>query len=190
MTASGTERGGAFSDARASFFAAARRDRIDLLPPGRGAVVLELGCGSGATGALALREGRCASWIGVEPNAAAATEALYALTEVHVGDIETLDLPYDTGTFDVVFVGDRLPFFSRPKATLAKLVKLLKPGGWLFAASEGEPLPPRLAPKRAGKLFRRVGLRAIRIWAASDGRRRGLFERRRYIRLEARGRKW
>jgi SAM-dependent methyltransferase len=125
----------------------------------------------------------------VEANAAAANEAIYALSEVHVGDIETLELPYSPGTFDVVFVGDKLMAFARPKATLAKLASLLKPGGWLFASAEADPLPTRFAPRKTGKLLRRSGLGAIRVRAFNGGRKRGLFQRRVYGRLEVQARK-
>lgn len=179
----------AFSAQREGFFGAARHDRIERLPPGREAAVLELDCGTGATGAMALKSGRCALWVGVEANAAAANEALYALSEVHVGEVETLELPYPRGTFDVVFVGDRLMTFARPKAALGKLAALLKPGGWLFASAEADPLPGRLAPRKVGKLLRRSGLGAIRVRAFGDGRKRGLFRRRAFVRLDVQARK-
>ena len=41
----------------AAYFGNARRDWIDLLPVDRAAAILELGCGDGATGALALADG-------------------------------------------------------------------------------------------------------------------------------------
>jgi SAM-dependent methyltransferase len=179
----------AFGAQRAGFFGATRHDRIERLPPGRGAAVLELDCGTGATGAMALKSGRCAMWVGVETNAAAANEALYALSEVHVGDIESLDLPYPPKTFDVVFVGDRIMAFAKPKAVLAKLANLLKPGGWLFASAEADPLPVRLAPRKIGKVLRRAGLGAIRVRAFSGGQKPRLFQRRVYARLDIQARK-
>ena len=101
--------------ADASFFAAAHAERLGVLHPG--ARVLEFNCGSGATGALALREGRCASWTGIDPNAP--PEALYALSEV----LPSAEALPDAG-FDVVFA---------TADDLASAARLLAPGGWLYA---------------------------------------------------------
>ena len=172
-----------------SFFAAVRHDRIELLGGGRTAAVLELNCGSGATGAVALRDGRCAKWVGVESNAEAAARAREVLTDVLAGEVEALDLPYPEGAFDILFMGERLPYFTRPQATLAKLVRLLRRGGRLFIAAEGDPLPAWLTPRTVDRLLRRAGLGAIEVRAAADESRRGFFQRKRYLRLEVSGRK-
>ena len=172
-----------------SFFAAVRHDRIDLLGGGRTAAVLELNCGSGATGAVALRDGRCAKWVGVESNAEAAAKAREVLTDAIAGNIEALELPYPQGAFDVLFMGERLPYFTRPQATLAKLVRLLRRGGRLFIAADGDPLPAWLTPSAIHNLLRRAGLGAIDVRATLDESRRGLFRRQRYFRIEVSGRK-
>jgi SAM-dependent methyltransferase len=172
-----------------SFFAAVRHDRIYLLGEGHTAAVLELNCGNGATGAVALRDGKCAKWIGVESDADAAAKAREVLTDALAGDVEALELPYPEGSFDVLFMGDRLPYFTRPRATLAKLVRLLRRGGRLFIASEGDPLPAWLTPERVRNLLERAGLGAIEVRAAIDESRRGLFQRRHYLRLEVSGRR-
>ncbi len=172
-----------------SFFAAVRRDRIDLLGGGHTAAVLELNCGSGATGAVALRDGRCAKWVGVESGADAAARAREVLTDALAGDVEAIELPYPEGSFDILFMGERLPYFTRPQATLAKLVRLLRRGGRLFIAADGDPLPGWLTPKRVHKLLSRAGLGAIDVRATIDENRRGLFQRRRYFRMEVSGRR-
>ncbi len=176
-----------FADVGAEFFAAADQARIDLLPPDGTAHVLELGCGKGATGALALRRRRCAAWIGVEANAALAGEALFALTDVRVGDVETLELDYGEASFDLVIVGDAVGF-RRPRLILARLATLLAPGGWLFLAAAGDPLPAWLTPKSVSRMMRRAGLAAIGV-TASGHTGRGLLRTARYARLEARGRR-
>jgi SAM-dependent methyltransferase len=154
-----------FGDSARDFFAAADRARVELLPPGGKAAVLELGCGGGATGALALRQRRCASWIGIEADAAAASDALFALTDVHVGALEALSLPYGQGAFDVILLGDGVAGFETPQATVPRLAAMLKGGGWLYVmapemtASDGTPA--WLEAKSLAKLLRRAGLNAI-----------------------------
>jgi ubiquinone/menaquinone biosynthesis C-methylase UbiE len=172
-----------------SFFSAVRHDRIYLLGEGHTAAVLELSCGSGATGAVALRDGKCAKWVGVESDADAAAKAREVLTDALAGDVEALELPYPEGSFDILFMGERLPYFTRPQATLAKLVRLLRRGGRLFIAAEGEPLPAWLTPGTLDKLLTRAGLGAIEVRAAADESRRGLFQRQRYLRLEVSARR-
>jgi SAM-dependent methyltransferase len=123
-----------YAEKRAGYFANARPALLDPLPFDATSIVLELGCGAGATGALALREGRCGSWIGVERFASAAREAEISLTRVHVGDIEVMELPYPGETFDALICGDVLEHLIDPGATLKRLVPLLKPGA-LFVGS-------------------------------------------------------
>ena len=172
-----------------SFFASVRHDRIELLGGGRTAAVLELNCGNGATGAVALRDGRCAKWVGVESGADAADRAREVLTDVLVGEVEALELPYPEGSFDILFMGERLPYFTRPQATLAKLVRLLRRGGRLFLTAEGDPLPAWLTPRTVDKFLRRAGLGAIEVRAAVDESRRRFFQPQRYLRLEVSGRR-
>jgi SAM-dependent methyltransferase len=53
---------------------------------------------------------------------------------VHVGDIETLDLPYPPETFDSLVCSEVLEHLASPEAVLGKLVPLLKPGGRVYAS--------------------------------------------------------
>jgi SAM-dependent methyltransferase len=143
----------------AAYFAAARREIIDPLPIDRALAILELGCGNGATGALALREGKCGTYVGVEKAGAAAAEARFALTDVYTGDLETLRLPLEPATFDMIICGQALEPLADRKAVLERLVLLLRPGGRLFAAI---PAGSALTPKVLRALARRVGLRIDR----------------------------
>ena len=58
------------------------------------AAILEIGCSNGATGALALAEGKCGRYCGVELFEGPAAVARERLTEVVVGDVEELELPW------------------------------------------------------------------------------------------------
>ena len=117
-----------------AYFGNARRDWIDLLPVNHSLSVLELGCGNGATGALALSEGKCGSYIGVEMSERAADQARAVLTRVHIGNIEAMELPYKDDSFDLLVCGEVLEHLVNPQEALKQLVRLLKPGGRMFAS--------------------------------------------------------
>ncbi len=118
-----------------AYFAGARRDYVDALPNDPGAAVLELGCGAGATGALALQAGKCATYVGIEMFEAVAAKAEQLLTRVHVGDVATMTLPYEGGSFDALICSEVLEHLVDPAAVLRQLVKLVKPGGLILASS-------------------------------------------------------
>ena len=80
-----------------SYFAMARNDYVAELPANPEAAILEIGCSNGATGALALAEGRCGRYCGVELFEEPAAVARERLTEVVVGDVEELELPWPRG---------------------------------------------------------------------------------------------
>jgi SAM-dependent methyltransferase len=120
---------------RAGYFASARRGWIDLMPANLRLAVLELGCGTGAAGAAALAEGKCGTWVGIERHGAAASRAAQVLTRVIEGDVDSLDLPFAEGSFDLLVMGEVLEHLPDPEATLRRLVRLLKPGGEALAST-------------------------------------------------------
>ncbi|HXV00655.1 MAG TPA: class I SAM-dependent methyltransferase [Caulobacteraceae bacterium] len=136
----------------AAFLAAARGDVLAALPPDPHAVILDLACGAGATGALALKDGKCGAYVGIEANPAAASEARFAISDVVVGDLATVAIPGDPKTFDVVIAGSALAGLADPPGFLGRLVPLMRPGGRLFAAI------PAGSPHRWEKIIRRAGL--------------------------------
>lgn len=118
-----------------SYYGNPRHDYVAALPVSADAAILELGCGNGATGLLALREHKCGRYVGIEMFEPMARRAEEVLTAVHVGNIETLILPYDAGTFDGLIISEVLEHLVEPDVVLARLVQLLKPGGRVFASS-------------------------------------------------------
>lgn len=116
----------------ASYFANARADYVAQLPPQ--ARVLEVGCGAGATGALALSSG-AASYTGIEVNRAIAEIAARHLSEVVVDDVETARLPWDDGSFDALILSEVLEHLRDPWAALSRVRRLLAPGARVFASS-------------------------------------------------------
>lgn len=101
---------------------------VYLLPGTRH--LLSIGCASGRTEALLKEQLGLAEVVGVELEPAVAEQARAMLDAVHVGDIETLDLPYPPGHFDAILCLDVLEHLRDPWRTLGgKLRPLLAPGG-------------------------------------------------------------
>ena len=86
--------GGGYDLKDTSYFAMARDDYVAALPDNPEASILEIGCSNGATGALALAQGKCRRYCGVELFPEPAAAARERLTEVVEGDVEQLELPW------------------------------------------------------------------------------------------------
>jgi 2-polyprenyl-3-methyl-5-hydroxy-6-metoxy-1,4-benzoquinol methylase len=125
----------AYSSKTAAYFAGARQDYVAELPRNASARVLEIGCSDGGTGSFALSEGKCGFYCGVEISERAAAMARERISEVVVGDIEKLDLPWGEGTFDVLILSEIVEHLVDPWAALRKLRPLMKPGSLVFASS-------------------------------------------------------
>ncbi|MBR2537622.1 MAG: class I SAM-dependent methyltransferase [Hyphomicrobium sp.] len=119
----------------ASYFSMVRADFVDRLPRDTSAQILEVGCGTGATGALALSEGCCGRYVGVELFEAAAEQARDVLSDVVVGNVETLAFDWQPATFDAIIFSEVLEHLIDPAAVLKKLSRFVRPGGMLLASS-------------------------------------------------------
>lgn len=124
-----------YADKADTYFSAARPDLVLRLPRNPEAAILEIGCGTGDAGGLALKEGRCGRYMGVELVEAAARVALGRLTEVVIGDVERLELPWAPATFDALILSEVLEHLVDPWAVLARLARLAKPGAIVLASS-------------------------------------------------------
>ena len=100
---------------------------------GTGQRVLDVGCSSGYL-ARPLRD-RGNTIVGLELDPAAAHEAEAFCERVLVGDVETMDLDLESGSFDVVLGGDVVEHLRDPAATLMRLRPLLRPGGRLILST-------------------------------------------------------
>jgi 2-polyprenyl-3-methyl-5-hydroxy-6-metoxy-1,4-benzoquinol methylase len=117
------------------YYAGARADFVALLPNNPTATILEVGCGNGATGALALAQGKCRHYVGIELMPDAASLASTVLTRVIKGDIENLELDVAASSFDALILSEVLEHLVDPWRVLAKLAPLVKAGGLAFASS-------------------------------------------------------
>ncbi len=117
------------------YFANPRVDFVERLPHDDTARILEVGCGTGATGVLAMARGRAGHYAGIELFPAAAEEAREVLSEVVVGDIERIELPWQPAAFDALILSEVLEHLVDPWAALEKLARVVRPGGLVLASS-------------------------------------------------------
>ena len=118
-----------------AYFSSARVDFVARLPRDPGAHVLEIGCGDGATGALALKSGRAGRYVGIELVDHVAAEARERLTEVLTGNVETMDLLWPAASFDALIMSEVLEHLIDPWTTLTRLARIVRPGGLVLASS-------------------------------------------------------
>jgi SAM-dependent methyltransferase len=104
------------------------RAELDRLPLGRGASVLDAGCGSGRMLEELERYGTVYG-IELDPQAAALA-ASRGHGEVRVGRLE--ELPWEDATFDLITCLDVLEHTPDDRVTLAELRRVCRPGGWLL----------------------------------------------------------
>lgn len=117
----------AFTDAAAPYYVQEKRFLFHLVPNGPN-VVMDLGCAAGRVGKALQESNKAVELFGVELFAPAAAEAKGLYTQVHVGDIEEMNLPY-RNVFDVVLCGDILEHLREPAKVVSQIHQWLKPGG-------------------------------------------------------------
>lgn len=125
----------AYRNKSPAYFSGARIDFVRRLPKDATASILEVGCGTGATGALALASGRAQRYTGIELFENAANEARKVLSEVILGDVERLELSFGPTTFDALILSEVLEHLIEPQRTLEKLLRSVRPGGLVLASS-------------------------------------------------------
>jgi len=132
----GSERAAAaYTDKPNAYFSGARRDFIACLERDPSASILEIGCGTGATGALALEHERAGRYVGVELCPQAAAQARGVLSDVIEGDVETLEFEFAPASFDALILSEVLEHLREPGEVLAKLHRFVRPGGIVLASS-------------------------------------------------------
>ena len=127
---------------------------------GDGTRVLDVGCSSGYLARPLVERGCTVVGLEVDPEAAEGARAV--CEEVLVGDVETMELPFEPGSFDVVLCGDLIEHLRDPGAFLVRVRPFLRPGGRLVLTT------PNVAnwANRLGLLFGR--------WRYKD---RGILDR-------------
>jgi SAM-dependent methyltransferase len=100
----------------------------------RGSAVLEAGCGVGAQTVTLARRSPHARFTSVDVSADSIAEARRrvqraGLTNVELRQADILDLPFESESFDHVFVCFVLEHLARPVEALMALNRVLRPGG-------------------------------------------------------------
>jgi 2-polyprenyl-3-methyl-5-hydroxy-6-metoxy-1,4-benzoquinol methylase len=124
-----------YAEKAASYFGNARHDIVAMLQTDGTSSILEVGCGAGGTGRAALAAGKAGVYVAIELDASAARTASAVLSEVIVGDVETLDLSRFEGRFDALILSEVLEHLTDPWETLRRLALCIRPGGAVFASS-------------------------------------------------------
>ncbi|PFJ16957.1 hypothetical protein COD67_16025 [Bacillus cereus] len=96
--------------------------------------VLDIGCSDGAIGAVIKENGARVSGIEVFPEAA--EKAKERLDHVILGDIETMDIPYEKEQFDCVIFGDVLEHLFDPWTVIEKVKPYLFDGFDFYDVSQ------------------------------------------------------
>ncbi|MBU2581876.1 MAG: class I SAM-dependent methyltransferase [Alphaproteobacteria bacterium] len=125
----------AYSGKDLRYFAGAREDMVADLPFDPTASILEIGCGSGDTGALALERGRAKRYVGVELMVEPAATAATRLSRVLVGDAEQLAFDFQPAEFDGLIMSEVLEHLRDPEALLKRLHRFVRPDGVVLASS-------------------------------------------------------
>lgn len=127
---------------------------------GSGKRVLDVGCSSGYLARPLVAQG--CTVVGLERDPDAAATAGEVCEDVLVGDVETMELPFEPGSFDVILCGDLIEHLRDPRAFLVRVRPLLRGDGRLV-----------LSTPNVANWANRVGLLAGR-WRYTE---RGILDR-------------
>ena len=132
-----------FDDPEAAFWARCGRRTIEHLAPARGARILDVGCGTGASAlpaAEAVGPEGCVIGVDLAEDMLARARAKASLwgltnTEFRIGDMTGLDFP--DASFDAVVSVFSVFFVPDMAAQVAELWRLVRPGGALAVTTWG-----------------------------------------------------
>lgn len=156
-------------------------DGVDL----RGRTVLDIGCGSGGVTLHLAETFQPARIVGIDVEAPvldqarrrAETRGLTGIVEFQ--QVSPGPLPFEAGTFDVVFSKDSIVHIPDKETLFGEVFRVLKPGGWVAASDwmighDEEPTPKMKAyiekeglsfgmasPKRYARAMRDAGFEAV-----------------------------
>jgi SAM-dependent methyltransferase len=110
------------------------RTVLEASGAGRGARVLDVGCGGGEFLAYCGERGMVAS--GIDPDPDMVQLAIDRARDVRVGEAEKL--PWDDSTFDLATAFNALQFAGDTDDALAEMVRVTRPGGHVAVANWAE----------------------------------------------------
>lgn len=95
--------------------------------------VLEVGCGCGSTLSALRYHYPNAHVYGIELMPEVAIAGKY-MADIIVGNIETMEMPYEEHMFDYIIFGDVLEHLRDPKQVVENMKRFLRPGGKILAS--------------------------------------------------------
>jgi malonyl-CoA O-methyltransferase len=117
------------ADAHNPFMCVEQRALLDLLPDVSGAVVLDLGCGTGRYLKIVRARGAAAA-VGLDISPHMLRQAVAVTTAVACGDLASL--PFRSGAAGIVICGLAVGHLQRLSGAIAEMGRVLKPGGTLL----------------------------------------------------------
>lgn len=110
------------------------RKEIAPLIPQKVDRVLEIGCGAGKTLSWLKVHKGCTWTCGVEISPSAAKQSGKILDEIYVGNIESMDLPIEKNSLDLILCLDVLEHTIDPWQVMKKLYDYLMPSGSIIVS--------------------------------------------------------
>jgi len=118
-----------------TYFTNIRFDLISLIPKNTSGRILELGAGGGDTLVAIKKEGIAKEVVGIELNPLPnSNQKNPEIDQFLFGNIETMEIPFEVGYFDVIVCGDVLEHLIDPWAVVNKAARYLKTGGILITS--------------------------------------------------------
>lgn len=125
----------AYAGKSEAYFYGFRPDILAELPQKSGVRILEIGCGSGETGRVALQTGKADFYFGIEINDESASQASSKISEVLCANVEEIDISSVPDNFDVLIMSEVLEHLVDPWSTLLKVTSRMKNGSSVYASS-------------------------------------------------------
>ncbi len=114
---------------KTEYFSIIREDIIDLVPNKKENIILEIGCGDGGTLFKLKSSHKASQIVGVEINEEIVKNSKFKLDKIIINDIETIELPFEFKSFDIIILGDVIEHLINPWKLLDKLAHYLKDDG-------------------------------------------------------------
>jgi 2-polyprenyl-3-methyl-5-hydroxy-6-metoxy-1,4-benzoquinol methylase len=115
-----------------AYYSTTRWEIIKLIPSGSHKI-LDVGCGVGSTSRQLKELGKANEIVGIEINEEVARDSSDAIDKLHIGDVETMDIPYPEKYFDYILLADVLEHLIDPRGVLHKCKSLLLDDGYIIA---------------------------------------------------------
>jgi len=110
---------------------------LDAADVGAGALLLDIGCGSGLTLVLAARRGARPSGLDISPGLLGVARERLPDADLREGDMEAL--PFPDASFDAVVGVNAFQFADDPRRALREAARVVRPGGRLVASLFAAP---------------------------------------------------